>query len=255
MQTLAASPPLYAADRLIRRLTSLADLPQGEVAQLRGLGGSRERWRTGAEIQTQGALIRKSRVILSGWAGRQRFLPSGRRQIFEFLLPGDLIGLCHRPHARAMATTVALSPLETADAGPLRDAIEGRHAPRTGLARAVELGGAEEEARLLDHIVRLGRLSALERVAHLLLELHDRLRRVGLAVDWRFQLPLTQETLADAVGLSLVHLNRTLGELRRERLIELSGGRAHILQPELLRVTADYNPLTVHDLAGCPLSA
>jgi len=250
MQTLAASPPVYPAACLIHRLTSLTDLPQAEVALLRSLGRTRERWAAGAEVQAQGALIRKSRVVLSGWAGRQRFLSGGQRQIFEFLLPGDVIGLNPRPQSLAMASTVALSPLETADAGPLRDAIKGQQALRTGLARAVELGAAEEEARLLDHIVRLGRLSAPERVAHLLLELHDRLRRVGLAMNWRFQLPLTQVILADTLGLSLVHLNRTLGELRRESLIELSGGWVRIVQPEPLQVVAHYYPLTIDELVG-----
>src|SRR5262249_10318746 len=85
-----------------------------------------------------------------------------------------------------------------------------------------------------------GRLTAYERVAHLLLELFHRLRPVGFTQGNRYLLPLTQEMLADALGLSVVHTNRTLQQLRRDRLIELNSSAVNILQPEALAELADY---------------
>jgi CRP-like cAMP-binding protein len=118
------------------------------------------------------------------------------------------------------------------------------HGPATspGLAKAVGLCESTEEARLLDHVVRLGRHTAYERVAHLLLELRERLAAAGLGDDRRFPLPVTQEVLADALGLSVVHINRILQQLRRERLIETRAGQAVLLDPELLVQVADYGP-------------
>jgi CRP-like cAMP-binding protein len=101
-------------------------------------------------------------------------------------------------------------------------------------------GASEQEARLLDSLVRLGRQTAYERVAHLLLELHRRLSVVGLAYDQRFSMPLTQEVLSDALGLSVVHVNRILQQLRREHLIELRSGGAILRAPAQLAIIADF---------------
>lgn len=237
-----------SADSVFRRLSSLAPLSPVEVDLVYGLTTLRDRWAPEAEIQPQGAVIRKPRVILSGWACQQRAMANGRRQIVEFLIPGDAIGVCAQAHPRALAATVALTPVETADAGALQAAIRGDSGGYPGLVQAGELAATEERARLMDHIVRLGRLSALERMAHLLLELHDRLERAGHAREGRFPMPLTQETLADATGLSLVHVNRTLQQLRREQLIELRAGFVALLQPEQLALAADYRRITTDDL-------
>ena len=77
---------------------------------------------------------------------------------------------------------------------------------------------------------------------HLLLELHHRLRTVGLAEAGRFEMPLTQEVLADALGLSIVHVNRTLQQIRREGLVEIKGGGVALLEPKLMAAVADWQP-------------
>jgi CRP-like cAMP-binding protein len=99
-----------------------------------------------------------------------------------------------------------------------------------------------EEALMLDHIVRLGRQTAYERVAHLLVELNDRLQTVGLSDGRVFEVPLTQEVMADTLGLSVVHINRTLQQLRRERMIVFEAGRIDLLFPDLMAAAADYSP-------------
>jgi CRP-like cAMP-binding protein len=224
---------------VLRRFSAVAALNPAEIALIDRVAASREEHRPGAELLTEGGLVRPPRLIVSGWALRQRLLPDGRRQIFSFLVPGDGVGFCLSPHPLAMTSTVALTRLETVDATPLRLAAKDKEA-HPALAEAIQSGAHLDESRLLDNIVRLGRQTAYERVGHLLLELRDRLTIAGLADEHRFPLPATQEVLADALGLSVVHINRILQQLRREKLIELHSGRVVLLNPDLLASIADY---------------
>jgi CRP-like cAMP-binding protein len=230
-------------DAVVRRMRALVALSEAEQDLLRNLSDRRERHVAGEELVADGQTGRRARLVVSGWACHQRVLPDGRRQIFGFLLPGDGFNICERPAPPALASTVALTALETVDAEPLLEAAHSGQAP--GLARAFTLAAQLDQALLLDHMVRLGRQTAYERVAHFLLELQRRLEIAGLGDNQRFPLPLTQEILADALGLSIVHVNRTLQQLRRERLIELRSGVAILLQPDLLASVSDYRPVAV----------
>ena len=108
--------------------------------------------------------------------------------------------------------------------------------------RALAEAEAQEYAGLVDHIVRLGRMSAYERTAHLLLELFQRQRRAGLAQADSMPLPINQEMLADALGLSIVHTNRVLQQLRRDGFIVSRPGRVIFQDPEALRLVCGYSP-------------
>lgn len=228
---------------VVRRLSASAPLSAEEQAFVRMLSDRRERHAVGDELVAEGQSERRARFIVSGWASRQRVLPDGRRQIFAFLLPGDGLNLGARPAPPALTSVVATTPLETVDAEPLVEAARSGRAP--GLLRAFAAADRLDQAKLLDHVVRLGRRTAYERVAHFLLELQDRMETVGLGDSQRFPLPLTQEVLADALGLSIVHVNRTLQQLRRERLIELRSGVAILLQRDILAAIADWKRPTV----------
>jgi CRP-like cAMP-binding protein len=230
----SVSRPLEAVVRRLRLLSALSD---AELELLRNLGDRRERHIAGDELTTEGDYSGRPRFILSGWACRQRVLPDGRRQIFGFLLPGDGFGLNRRPGPE-LSTITAVTVLETVDAEPVLEAVQAGRAP--GLARALAASEPVEQKLMLDHMVRLGRQTAYERVAHFLLELQRRLEIAGLGDSQRFPLPLTQEIMADALGLSIVHVNRTLQQLRRERLIELRSGVTILLQRETLASIADY---------------
>ena len=107
----------------------------------------------------------------------------------------------------------------------------------SGLRRALRAMLAYEDARRLDHMIRLGRLTAYEKAAHFILEMQH---RSGAADARSFPLPLTQEMMADALGLSVVHTNRTLQHLRRDKMIETHGSAITILQPEALEQVADF---------------
>ncbi len=226
-------------DVVVRRLRAVAALSHAEVELLRSLGERRERRIAGEEVVSEGAPISRPLFITSGWACRQRVLPDGRRQIFNILVPGDGIGLTLRTGSE-LSGLHALTALEVVDAQPVLDAVNAGRAP--GVARALAVLEPMEHKLLLDHIVRLGRQTAYERVAHFLLELQGRLQVAGLGDSQRFPLPLTQEIMADALGLSIVHVNRTLQQLRREKLIELRSGVTILLERELLASIADYRP-------------
>jgi CRP-like cAMP-binding protein len=222
-------------DPIVRRLRSFSLLSDAELELIRALADRRERHAPGEQLIAEGTVLQKPRFVVSGWACRQRLMPDGRRQIFSFMLPGDPVGVRHRP---SLSTSVALTALETVDATPLLEVVRRGGAP--GLTRAMAASELMEDALLLDHTVRLGRLTAFERVAHFLLELQHRLEVIGMGDHQRFPLPLTQEILADALGLSIVHVNRTLQQLRRSGLIELRSGVAILLQPETLAQLCEY---------------
>jgi len=111
------------------------------------------------------------------------------------------------------------------------------------------LGAAVEQACLFRHVARLGWLDAYERLADLLLEFGERLSSAGLAVGGSFPMPLTQEMLADALGLTSAHVNRTLQLMRREGVLDLRGSMVTLLDADRLRSRVDYRPVAV---AGQP---
>ena len=156
------------------------------------------------------------RLITSGWVGVARTLSDGRRQIFSIALAGDVVrgglGEC----------VFALTQAGSIDAQPLVEGLE-RAAP-SPLTKAWRLAEADQQQRLLDQIVRLGSLTAYERAANLIVELVVRHERVGLGDGRRMPWPITQEVVSDVLGLSIVHVNRVLQQLRRDRLIEIRAG-------------------------------
>jgi CRP-like cAMP-binding protein len=226
----------WPMDPVIRRLRSFATLSDAEGALVRSLGERRFRHMPGEELIGQGEPARRPRMILAGWAACQRVLPDGRRQIFRFLLPGDALGAASGSPRESVWSVAAMTALETIDAEPALEAAEAGRAP--GLAQAFAAIATQDDELLIDHMVRLGQQTAYERVTHFLLELQRRLQVVGLGDAQRFPLPLTQEMLADALGLSIVHVNRTLQQLRRDGLIELRSGVAILLDPDALAAIA-----------------
>jgi CRP-like cAMP-binding protein len=176
----------------------------------------------------------RRQIIVSGWACDLRILCDGRRQIFGFLIPGDVI-TSTTVQSVASCAVMALTQLllvsravNFAADDDEQDAIE-----REDMALA-----ARRQEQLYDQLVRIGRLSARERAIHLLLEFHYRLERVGLVKDGTFKVPVNQEVLADALGLSVVHVNRTLRELRDEDLLRIKAGAVTLKNlPRLIAIS------------------
>ena len=222
------------ADLLVRRLSHLADLSPKDLALIESLADRTEEVQAGTELIREGEALNSPRLLMAGWACRFRTLPDGRRQIFEFILPGDIYGLCLRPQA------IALTPVVIADAGRLSEAVTTGSENYPGLTQACYATASLDEAYLLNQLMRVGRQTAYERTAHFILEIHERLSLVGLAGETTVAIPLTQEIMADALGLSVVHLNRTLQQLRRNELIEFKSGLVRLLQPDRLSEIANF---------------
>jgi CRP-like cAMP-binding protein len=189
-------------------------------------------------LLTEGQPLNRSCLLLDGWAVRQRVLSDGRRQIFSFLLPGDGFGLCACPTGVALQNVLALTPVTFAPMPLLNQRLHA--SAQGGLSQTAWDMVCLEETFMTNQVMRLGRQSAYERLIHLLLEFYDRLKAKGSVEGGSFVMPFTQEVLSDALGLSTVHTNRILQQLRRERLIETHAATVRLIDPVLLAEIADY---------------
>jgi CRP-like cAMP-binding protein len=197
----------------LRRLQALGPLSSEEEDAVRGLQSSRTKLAKGEDMIGPGGGLH---FLLDGWGCQVRELP-GRRQIFAFVLPGDMIGRLPRdPVEETSFSYKALTPVTLIDAGVLCADL-GSGAPRfPDIQAAITSFHGRARSRLFDHVVRLGARMAYQSMAHLLLELHDRQTEVGLAQDGRFAFPIGQERLGEMLGLSSMHVHRTLAKLKQD---------------------------------------
>ena len=192
-------------------------------------------------------------VMLEGWAFRYKVLPNGSRQIMAFLMPGDAcdlhIGLLDQmDHSIRTVTRASVAMVS-------RAAMDVMMTAHPAIARAMYIAQLVDEGTLRSWIVSMGRRSSTERVSHLLLELYVRASNTGLADNDEMALPLTQEVLADALGMTPVHANRVLQKLRHSGAIELQRGVLKILQPSALTRTAGFDDSYLHRRMKQPLAA
>ncbi|MFQ5973066.1 MAG: Crp/Fnr family transcriptional regulator, partial [Alphaproteobacteria bacterium] len=183
-------------------------------------------------------------MLQEGWAYSFKLLRDGRRQIVGFAVPGDFLGL-HSvllPKSNYSAMTLTDAVVSEVDAERLGRIIRRR----PGLGSAILWSASWDTAMLVEHLVDVGRRNAIERLARLLLELQVRLELVGLGSDRGFECPLTQGMLADALGLSIVHVNRTLRQLRERGLATVDSGRVVVNNPEGLRALAACENIYPH---------
>jgi CRP-like cAMP-binding protein len=190
----------------------------------------------GAAVIARGERQDRIYRVHSGWAHRSTVLSDGRRQIFEILLPGDFMGLDWILGGPSSYSVEAITNL-TYDVFRFAR-MEGSFELDSAVALPLLRLAALERQRLDAHMMSLGARSASERVAAFLVDCHDRLAARGLAARDSFPLPLTQQHIADYLGLTLVHVNRMLRRLQERRLI-----------------TLDYHDATIHDLPGLRLLA
>jgi len=225
---------------ILCRLRSIVALTPYEEHVIEALQLSSQVFDAGTQVYAEGDPVVRPWIVGAGWACRLRALSDGRIQILGFFLPGDSIGLNEVSHPAVQPTILALTDLSLLNADKIAEATNRGDEKLANIVRACRIESISRQARLLDHAVRLGRLTALERMAHLLLELDHRMQCAGLANGGRFPLPLTQSQIGDALGLSLVHVNRTMQQLRREQLIELETGQVALLNRERLELLCDY---------------
>jgi len=229
--------PMTGAPPALRRLASLAPLDTWSFEAIDAALAKSQKIRRRRDILGEGKPIAGAQLLVRGWAARVKIFADGRRQFLSFLLPGDLVGYCRQPAPLAVSTVTTLTEVEICPA-PDTAALDTIYA----------MSAALEEAYLLEQIVRLGRMSAMERIYSLFLELHERLSRAGLVTQTGFDMPLTQEILGDALGLTAVHINRMLQDARRAGLLEVTGGRVQLYDPLALAGQIGREPVRVADV-------
>ena len=229
---------------LARKLSSFVDLSPDDCRHLDDLCTDTRTWGAGGTLIREGERPEVVFLLLDGWACRYKLLPDGSRQIMAYLIPGDLCDI-HIFILKAMDHSIGL--LSEANVAAIsKAAMQRTLEERPAIARALFWSTLVDEATLREWLVNVGCRSAIERIAHLFCELLVRLQVVGFASENSYEFPVTQLDLADTVGLSNVHVNRSLQELRRQGVIELKGRTLTILDRQRLKAIAEFNSKYLH---------
>jgi len=209
----------HSDNALVRKLSNFVKLSPAEENCLTEIQAKPEKVEAETDIVNEGQTGHRAYILQTGWAYSYKLLPDGGRQVITFSLPGDLMGLRSvllrtSDHSFASVSDVTISAI----AVPRMIRVFNEF-PR--LAAALLWAVSRDEAVMVEHLVGIGRRSAIERMAHFFLELGQRLQLVGMASDTKFECPLNQYLLADALGLTAIHVNRVLRQLREQGLITL----------------------------------
>ena len=229
---------------LVRKLDGFVTLSMADKALLERICAPSRIVPAQTDLVREGDAPKGVFVILEGMACRHKVRATGARQIMAYLVPGDLCDLDVALLNKMDHAITALSPCRVVCIPPKAIAEVMENHPR--LARALRMSTLVDEATLREWLVNVGCRPALERVAHLLCELRVRMRAVGLADSDSYDMPLTQVNLADTTGLSSVHVNRTMQELRRSGLIQFQRRRMTILDLTRLTALAEFKSHYLH---------
>ena len=231
-------------NRFIEKLLGFGVLSAAEVHALELVTAQSQVYDARKDLIREGDQPGPVFVMLEGWAFRYKVLPNGGRQIMAFLMPGDAcdlnVGLlAEMDHSIQTQTQARVVKVE-------RRTMDALMSDHPGVARAMYMAQLVDEGTLRAWIVSLGRRSSPERAAHLLLELYVRGVRSGIAQDDTMDLPLSQVVLADALGMTPVHINRVLQELRRSGAVELQRRVLRILDPIALTHISGFDDGYLH---------
>lgn len=187
----------------------------------------------------QGEREDRTFIIESGWACLTKELAGGERQIADLALPGDVIGL-RAEKAESHKSLVALTDLVVHEARP--KSLLAAITQSETLAAGVVAAAARQRAILIEHMTNLGRRSAAARTGHFLLEIRARLQAAGMDAAKGYECPLTQYDLADALGLTAIHVNRMLRELREHGYLSFRHGVVEFFDAEGLAELCEFDP-------------
>lgn len=226
-----------------KRLDSFAPLSGDDIKILGSLKGRTVK--AGSTICAQPTDPESASLILSGWCARVSPERNDQQQITSILIPGDAFGLGASPWAGDRLGVLTLTSCVLVDANPLRQLVRLRSPLHARLIEACHQLAWLEQTYALNQIVRLAGRNGYRRVAHLIVELYMRMEEVGLTRNGVFAMPLAQQTVADVLGLSKVHLNRVARQLKREGLADFPRGAVCV--PDLARLADiagfDFRPL------------
>ena len=223
---------------LAERLSHYVRLTDDEQAALEALEEQVRTYRRGTVVISEGDTPRELYVVQDGWLHSSVMLGNGSRQIMRFLFQGDiaclsLLAFRDCPETMTAVTDVTLCPFS-------RERLAAVIAEHPRLAALLLSLSVAERVALSDRLASIGRTSARARVSSLLCEIYRRLRLLGQAKEGAIPLPLTQEDIGDATGLTAVHVNRMMRGLAVDGLIDRYGGQLRVLDEARLCVEANY---------------
>jgi CRP/FNR family transcriptional regulator, anaerobic regulatory protein len=227
----------------LTRFDEQATLSEAEAEVLRGLGEQEMLYRRHSVIRRDREPVDEIYLLLEGWATSSIRLPGGQRQIVKVHITGDMMGTPSMVLDTAADTLATVTECRIAKVSLARMREVLIAYPRLGplFFMSVQI----ERLALMDIVAAMGKSSARERMVRLLLDIHDRLSRIGAVDEGRFDMPLTQELLGDVLGLTAVHVNRTMRLLEREGLIARHGQRIVLGDVEMLRKLSPLPPRRV----------
>jgi len=229
---------------LIRKLESVASLSAEEKAAVLDLPVTVRQMRADHDIVRERDRPTQSCLVLDGWLCRYKILESGARQIFSFHIGGDIPDL-QSLHLRTMDHNLG-TLVQSTVAFIQHESVKNLAKDFPHICNVLWRDTLIDAAIFREWMVGMGRRDAPSRIAHVLCELFVKLQAVGLTKDHSCQFPITQSVIGDALGLSTVHVNRSLMELRGKGLIKLEKQVLTILKWEELREEGGFDPLYLH---------
>ncbi|MDA9463283.1 Crp/Fnr family transcriptional regulator [Bradyrhizobium sp. CCBAU 53415] len=236
--------PANLASALITKLSVSNNLDAEDIRAIHGLRIRERHLDAGEVIVADGDWPSDCCLIADGFAFRSKTTADGERQVLSIHIPGEIPDL-ESLHLKVMdhdLVTVTRCTLGFIAHDDLREIIRRRPNLASALWRETLIDGAI----FREWIVNVGRREATPRMAHLLIELHRRLKAIGQTRDGEFGLPITQTDLGDCLGLSVVHTNRVLQNLRKEGLVSVSRSEFHILKPKEMDELAGFDSTYLH---------
>lgn len=227
-------------DRLLMKLRARDLVNEEEEHVLRDAVSEVKEIPAHRTIVRAGVTVSNCTLLVEGLIARYKDLADGQRQILELHVPGDFLDLHSFLLKRLEHNVGSLTPVLIALVP--HDALREITERQPHLARLLWFSTLLDAALHREHIVSVGRRTAAARIAHLLCELEVRLQLVGLSRDRRFPLALTQAEIADATGLTSVHVNRMLKRLRDEGMVTFRGGEVIIQDWDRLQRVAEFTP-------------
>jgi CRP-like cAMP-binding protein len=231
-------------EALVRKLRTNNELADDDIAAIERLPFTREELPPNTFIAREGDRPSRCCLLVDGFLFRAKTTEGGKRQILSFHVPGDI------PDLQSLHLHVSdhdLASLNQVTVGFIpHEVLHTVTRERPRIAGALWRETLVDAALFRDWIVNVGRRPAPQRMAHLLAELARRLEAVGLMKDYQAFLPLTQVHLADALGLTSVHVNRVLQELRKDGVVDLKDRVLRFSDAERLETMAGFDPLYLH---------
>jgi CRP-like cAMP-binding protein len=224
---------------LVRKLNRFRALNTEELAAVASLEARPRSIPARTEVVYEGQPDHPAFILQEGWACAYKLLPDGGRQVIDFPIPGDFMGLRSVLLRTSDHGFAALSDIVVAEVSQTQIMDTFERTPSLGMS--ILWAASRDEAMVVEHLVNIGRRSALARTAHLLIELGLRLELVGLGTKTGFACPLNQYLLSDALGLTAIHVNRVLRALRERGLVTFREGRVIFHDLDGLRTLAEYH--------------